>query len=118
MFKVFGFLSKKAALTKREFVDHYENKHVPLICSLAAPPLVYKRRYLSLDDKLTTQGGEVDFDVMIELVFADRKAFDAWMAELAKPEASARVVADEERFLDRMRTRAYLIEERVTRELF
>jgi hypothetical protein len=118
MFRVFGFLSKKAGLSMPEFIDHYETKHVPLICSLAPTPLVYKRRYLSPSEKLTTRGGEVDFDVITELAFADRVAFDAWMAALAKPEASALVVADEARFLDRTRTRAYVIDEYVTSESY
>jgi EthD domain-containing protein len=116
MFTVFGFLTKKDGLSMREFIDHYENKHVPLICNSAPVPLVYKRRYLTPDDRLTIEGGEIDFDVMTELVFADRSAFEAWMAQLAKPEVGARIVADEEKFLDRSRTRAYVIEERVARE--
>jgi hypothetical protein len=53
---------------------------------------------------------------MTELVFANRQAFDAWMAELAKPGVGARIVEDEEKFLNRARMRAYVIEERVTRE--
>lgn len=113
MFKVFGFLSKKDGLSIQEFIDYYENKHVPLICSLAPVPAIYKRRYL-VGERLTAEGGEVDFDVMTELVFADRHAFDAWMAALAKPEVGARVVADEQKFLNRARTRAYVIDERVT----
>jgi len=28
------------------FIEYYENHHIPLICSLAPPPTVYKRRYL------------------------------------------------------------------------
>ena len=99
----------------REFIDYYESKHVPLICSLAPVPPIYKRRYL-IGERLTVEGGEVDFDVMTELVFTDRYAFDAWMAELAKPGVGARIVADEQKFLNRARTRAYVIEERVTRE--
>jgi uncharacterized protein (TIGR02118 family) len=108
-------LRKKDGLTMQEFIDYYENKHVPLICSLAPVPAIYKRRYL-VGERLTAEGGEVDFDVMTELVFADRHEFDAWMAELAKPEVGARVVADEQKFLNRARTRAYVIDERVTRE--
>ena len=115
MYKVFAFLTKKDGLRTQEFIDYYESKHVPLICSLAPVPTVYKRRYL-VGEKLTAEGGEVDFDVMTELVFADRGAFDAWMAELAKPGVGARIVEDEEKFLNRARTRAYVIEERVTRE--
>src|SRR5262249_24856042 len=116
MFKVFGFLTKKGGLSLQEFIGYYESKHVPLIRSLAAKPLVYKRRYLSPNQKVTTSGGEIDFDVMTELVFADRAAFEAWMAELAKPEASALVVADEARFLDRTQTRAYIVDEYTTSE--
>jgi hypothetical protein len=46
MFKVFGFLTKRADLETRDFIDYYEKTHVPLICSLAPTPIVYKRRYL------------------------------------------------------------------------
>lgn len=83
MFTVFAFLTKKDGLRTQEFIDYYESNHVPLICSLAPVPTVYKRRYL-VGERLTAEGGEVDFDVMTELVFADRLAFEAWMAELAK----------------------------------
>ena len=115
MFKVFGFLTKKENLSIQEFINYYENKHVPLICSLAPVPSVYKRRYLR--ERLTAEGaGRFEFDVMTELVFTDRNTFDSWMAALAKPEASALVVADEEKFLNRSRTRAYVVDERVTRE--
>jgi hypothetical protein len=115
MFRVFGFLTKKNGLSMREFIDYYESKHVPLICSLAPVPTIYKRRYM-VGERLTADGGEVDFDVMTELVFADRSAFDAWMAELAKPGIGSRIVEDEEKFLNRARTRAYVIEEHVTRD--
>ena len=114
MFKVFGFLTKKDGLSTQEFIDYYETKHVPLIRTLAPVPALYKRRYVV--ERLTSGDGEVDFDVTTELGFADRHAFDEWMAELAKPAVGARVVADEERFLNRARTRAYVVEERVTRE--
>jgi hypothetical protein len=117
MFRVCGFLTKKDGLSVQDFIDYYENKHVPLICSLAPVPIIYKRRYL-VGERLTAEGGTVDFDVMTELVFADRHAFEAWMVELAKPGVGVRIVADEEKFLNRVRTRAYVIEERVTRREF
>jgi hypothetical protein len=65
MFRVFGFLTKKDGLSIQEFIDYYEKGHVPLICSLAPVPTVYKRRYLK-SERLTTEGGDVDFDVMTE----------------------------------------------------
>jgi uncharacterized protein (TIGR02118 family) len=114
MFKVFGFLTKRSGMETRDFIDYYEKRHIPLICSLAPTPIVYKRRYLMRDEKLTTGGGEVDFDVMTELVFPDLPAFLAWMARLSGPEAGEQVAADEAKFLDRSRTKAYVVEEHVT----
>jgi uncharacterized protein (TIGR02118 family) len=114
MFKVFGFLTRREGIEMRDFIDYYENKHVPLICSLAATPIIYKRRYLVRGEELTTEGGAVDFDVMTELGFPDRAAFLAWMAQLSGPGVGEQVAADEAKFLARSRTRAYVVEEHVT----
>jgi uncharacterized protein (TIGR02118 family) len=114
MVKVFGFLTKREGMQMQDFIDYYETHHVPLIRRLAPTPRVYKRRYLVRDDELTKQGGAVDFDVMTELEFSDRDAFLAWMAQLSAPNAGAQVAADEAKFLDRSRTRAYVVDERVT----
>ena len=111
MFMVLAFLSKREGIETRAFIDYYE-KHVPLICSLAATPIVYKRRYVL--EKLTKEGGAIDFDVVTELGFADRGAYLAWMAKLSAPGAGEQVAVDEAKFLDRSRTRAYVVEEYVT----
>ncbi len=114
MFRVVAFLTKRQGIDTQTFIDHYENKHVPLICSLAPTPILYKRRYLVRDEGLAKEGGGVDFDVVTELGFSDRAAFLAWMARLSAPGAGEQVAADEARFLDRSRTRAYVVEEYVT----
>ena len=98
----------------QDFIDYYENKHVPLICGLAPTPGLYKRRYIVRGEELTQEGGAVDFDVMTELGFPDRAAFLAWMAQLSGPEAGPQVAADEAKPLDRLRTRAYVVDEHVT----
>ncbi len=116
MFKVFGFLSKKEGMAMREFIDYYENNHVPLICRLAFPPPVYKRRYIVRDEEFTKSGGTVDFDVITETSFPDMEAFHAWIAKLSMPSVGEQVAADEARFLDRSRTRAYVLDEHVTSE--
>jgi hypothetical protein len=114
MFRVFGFLTKRDGLEMRAFIDYYENHHLPLICSLAPTPIVYKRRYIVRGEELTKDGGAVDFDVMTEIGFPDRDTFLAWMARLSGPGAGEQVAADEAKFLDRSRTRAYVVEEHVT----
>lgn len=110
MFKVFGFLTKKDGLETRAFIDYYENHHVPLVLGLAGAPAVYKRNYLVRGDEFNREGEGVDFDVVTELAFEDREGFVAWIEKLSVPE----IGADEARFLDRPRTRAYVIEEHVT----
>jgi uncharacterized protein (TIGR02118 family) len=114
VFKVFGFLTKREGIEMQDFIEYYENKHVPLICSLAPAPIVYKRRYLVRGEELTKEGGAVDFDVMTELGFPDRAAFLAWMARLSGPGIGEQVAADEAKFLTRSRTRAYVVDEHVT----
>jgi uncharacterized protein (TIGR02118 family) len=110
MLKVFAYLSKKPSLDTQEFIDYYENHHVPLVLRLATAPPVYKRNYVLRGDELNRQDDAIDFDVVTEIVFADRAAFDDWIAKLGV-EA---IGADEERFLDRSRTRACVVEEHVT----
>lgn len=114
MFKVFGFLTKKEDIETQAFIDHYETKHVPLICGLAPAPMVYKRNYLVRGDENNLEGDGIDFDVVAELVFPDRAAFHAWSAAVGTGDAGRRVSTDEKRFLDQSRTRAYVIEEHVT----
>jgi hypothetical protein len=67
-------------------------------------------------EELTKDGGAVNFDVMTELGFPDRDAFRAWMARLSGPGAGEQVAADEAKFLDRSRTGACVVEERMTAE--
>ena len=114
MLKVLGFLAKREGIEMQAFIDYYENKHVPLICSLAPDPIVYKRRYLVRGEELTNEGGAVDFDVITELGFPDRAPFLAWMARLSGPGIGEQVAADEAKFLARSPTRAYVVDERVT----
>jgi len=114
MLKVLAFLTKREDIETQAFIEYYENHHVPLICSLAPTPIVYKRRYLMRGDELNKGDGAVDFDVVTELGFPDRAAFLAWRAQLSGPGAGEQVAADEAKFLDRSRTRACIVEECVT----
>jgi uncharacterized protein (TIGR02118 family) len=114
MYRVLAFLTKREGMEMEHFIDYYENKHVPLISSLATTPTVYKRRYVERSEQLTKEGGAVDFDVVTELGFPDRTAYLAWRARLSGPGAGDQVAADEAKFIDRARTRAYVVEEHVT----
>ncbi|RYE93524.1 MAG: hypothetical protein EOO75_04160, partial [Myxococcales bacterium] len=99
MFKIMAFLARRPDLTTEAFVEHYEGRHVPLICRLVGSPPVYRRSYLRRDEPLLP-GAAIGFDVVTEQQFTDRASLDAWLARVAQPEVAAQVRADEERFLD------------------
>ena len=71
-------------------------------------PVVYKRNYIQRGDAFNIEGDEISFDCMTELVFADRDDLLAWMTSLGVDE----IARDEENFIDRVTTRAYVVEER------
>ena len=114
MLKILAFLTKREGLETQAFIEYYENNHVPLICDLAPTPIVYKRNFLMRGDEFNKEDDAIDFDVVTELVFPDRAAYLAWAAQLSKAGSGEQVVADELKFLDRSRTRAYVVEECVT----
>jgi hypothetical protein len=115
MFKIMAFLSRHEDIETRAFIEYYETHHVPLIRSLAPTPIGYKRSYLVRGDELNSEGDEIGFDVVTELVFPDRSAYLAWGRALAASAAGEPVISDDEsRFLDRTRTRAYVVEEHVS----
>jgi EthD domain len=115
MLKILAFLTKREDIETRAFIEYCENHHVPLICSMAPTPIVYKRNYLMRGDELNTQEDDTpDFDVVTELVFPDRAAYLAWGAALGTGVPGEQVAADELKFLDPSRSRAYVIEEHAT----
>jgi hypothetical protein len=75
MLKLFGFLTKREDIETLAFVEYHENNHVPLICGLAPPPIVYKRNYLVRGDECNRQDDTIDVDVVTELVFPDRATY-------------------------------------------
>ena len=89
MLKVFAFLTKREEIETRAFIEYYEKNHVPLVLSLAPTPTVYKRNYLLRGDEFNREDDTIDFDVVTELVFADRDAFFAWI-ESSQSRRSAR----------------------------
>jgi len=110
MLKVFGFLTKREDIDTQAFIEYYEKNHVPLVLSLAPTPTVYKRNYIVRGDEFNREDAAIAFDVVTELVFPDRAAFVAWIEKLSVEQ----IATDEQKFLDRSRTRAYVIEEHVT----
>jgi hypothetical protein len=112
-FKVMALLGKKPGLSKAEFIDHYENRHVPLIKSMFDGIVEYRRSYVDLTGAILSDGvAPPDFDVVTELWFKDRAGYEAMLAGPGNPEVAKHVADDEEHFLDRSKTRFFVVDER------
>jgi hypothetical protein len=120
MVKVIAFLKCKEGLSRAAFIDYYENKHVPLILSIAPQIIDYRRNFLvgedllrgSTDPILGSSAAARDFDVITELCFADETTFAAAMSAFMEPDNFAAIAADEENIFDRSKHRFYRVDER------
>ncbi|MET9224266.1 EthD domain-containing protein [Lentzea sp. NPDC003310] len=109
MITTMAFLKAREGMSREEFVDYYENHHVPLILGIGSGPFHYVRNYLPPRDE---QGFPAEFDVVTHMKFADAATRRTWLSLVLAPGSG--VAEDEERFLDRSRTRSWIVEERVT----
>ncbi|KAI2617295.1 EthD domain-containing protein [Hypomontagnella submonticulosa] len=125
-FVIIFFATRKPGVTPEQFKTHYEDIHMPLLREIAGPhfPLTHTRRYIQRSpgvaegttlnattpaQVLVGTQADFDYDVVVELTFEDAATFQAFMAYAHTPERSARVIADEETFLDRSQSRAVVL---------
>lgn len=109
--KLLIFLKRKAGSSTDEFRRYYEEQHIPLCIPHMAGPAGYRRYYLEPIEGST----EPEYDVVTELVFTDRSMRDLVVTSLAADRLPAEVIADEEKFLDRSRSRFHAVMERETK---
>jgi hypothetical protein len=107
-----AFLKARDGMTRDEFVDYYEHRHVPLILSLAPAPAYYARNYLPAAQD---RRWPADFDVVTHMKFADRDSYERWLGTVMAE--GSPVPEDEARFLDRSKTRSFAVEEHTTAEI-
>lgn len=112
MIKMLFFLKRAPGLSREEFKATYEARHARLGERHAPSAARYVRRYLEpVPELFTGEAAEPEHDVVTELWFADRTAYEAAMESLARPEVVAEIVADEETLFDRGRHRVFMVEE-------
>ena len=127
-FNIIAHVWRKPGTTVEHFVDYYENKHIPLIYDLAGPkfPLHHIRHYVrrnSPDHAITTRElsnlqtfatlfkdkqDDVGYDVMVEMAFEDKAAWEAFVGVFADPDAAAKLAEDEVKFVDGSKTGIFL----------
>ena len=112
MFKMIALLSKKPGLSRDDFIEYYETKHVPLVRKLFPKIQEYKRSFLDLNGAIIPDGMSApDFDVVTEFWFADRAAYEDTLATYGDPTVSKTISQDEENFLDLSKMRFIVVDE-------
>jgi uncharacterized protein (TIGR02118 family) len=111
--KTIALLKARAGLSRAQFIDYYETRHAPLVRELMPGIVDYRRNYVDSSGAFTfAETPPFDYDSVTEIWFADRAAYDAAIAAISQPESAARLAADEENFIDRAKTRMFVVEER------
>lgn len=117
MFKVVITMKRRQGLGRREFREHYEQRHVPLMYEGMPETEVYRRNYVSVDDPFLSDGhdgrsvaGETEFDVITEVEYSSREAATASMEALLSGDLAARIREDENQFIEPGSVRFYVVE--------
>jgi hypothetical protein len=110
MFKVLAFLKRKSGMSQDEFRTYYETRHAALVAEVAPPPGTYRRNFLMTGDATNVGAEDLDFDVVTEMEFADRREYARWFAALTAPGSRERVEADQSNFIDRQKFRVCVVE--------
>jgi EthD domain len=109
VFKLITLLKRRPTLSREAFIDYYESTHVKIANKyMNGRATRYFRRYLQpVTNPLTGESIEPDFDVLTEVWFADRAAFEAAMVVFASPEVAVEIAWDEEHLFDRAKNRLF-----------
>ncbi len=108
MVKAVSFIKRNPRISLEEFMEHYENTHVPLAMS-HFPFKRYVRNYITAPPGLEA----FDFDCITEVWFETMEDCQA-AAVFSVSEAYKVISDDEEKFMDRTSIVAFLVEERET----
>lgn len=108
MIKAMSFLKRKENISHEEFSRHYEEVHAPL----AMRYFPFKRYIRNYVDPATAD--ELGFDCITEVWFETMEDCEAAAAFTASENYKV-ISDDEEKFMDRDRIIAFLVEEKITK---
>jgi uncharacterized protein (TIGR02118 family) len=113
MFKMVCLLKRRPGMSLEEFKSYYESTHRKIGEKYLPTCARYVRRYLTPfgANPVTGEAARPEYDVLTEIWFESREAFDAAMASLADPEVAREIAEDEERLFDRSKICLCTIEE-------
>jgi hypothetical protein len=101
-------IRKREGISREDFIDYYENKHVPLVGRLLPSTIVsYRRNYVLEDDPLSVRladgrGDDAsvpDIAVITEARFASRAEAEDLITAFLSEDILEQVLADEANFI-------------------
>lgn len=101
---------RKAGITPEYFRMRYE-QHMAMVSRLVGSdtmPLRHTRRYVTTDSRV---GTPLDYDVVVDMTFADEAAWTRFVAALSAPAVARAVADDEAAFWDRNRMTVAVVDE-------
>ncbi len=109
---VLTLLKRRPDMSKADFIAYYETHHRLIGEKVLGPWAIrYERKHLHPMDGTDVEN---EFDVAMEIEFADEAAMAACFTALAEPETRREITEDEERLFDRPRMRVYRVERHVS----
>lgn len=122
MLKICALIKKKDGMSRKEFIDYYENNHVPLLKRLFPYLEHYTRKYVDFDDPFThvvygdgtkkdVPSKLISFDAIAESTFSSRELFERFISALTDPTTAKIVHEDEEKFTERRFASILVVEE-------
>lgn len=114
MLKMVILIKKKPGMSREDFIHHYETSHAVLGKRLLGHLWTkYVRNYpLSLMEYQPEENTIDDsYDAITEIWFKDQSAVDEMARIINIPDNNLEILADEEKFQDRLQTRLLMVEE-------
>ena len=106
VYKILLFMKRRPGMSMADFMDYYENRHVPLALKYASRMSGYKRRYLTPQpNPATGTVEELPYDVITELSFKDEATQQGTLKFITSSVMPEEIVEDEKQLFDRPKQR-------------
>ncbi|MGE8318585.1 MAG: EthD domain-containing protein [Comamonas sp.] len=112
MYKCMALLRKRADISREQFEDYYRHHHAVLIRRLLPGLVDYRSNFIDLAGAFVfPDAAPIDFDVITEMWFEDRAAYERFVAKAAEPAIAEQIARDEEHLFERGASRMFVVDE-------
>ena len=122
MFKTILLIKKREGISREEFSEYYEKRHLPFMLDLLPGKLALHRRNYILDStdfeyREASDFGSWpgDFDVITEAIYSNRADAEALTALCRDPDIYRQIIADEANFIAPGGVKKYIVETQETK---